>query len=336
MVTINDVAKKANVSASTVSRVISDSSRISNATKKKVREAMEELGYYPNAIARSLARKMTNTISIFFPRSVEDVFLNPFTSEVIRGISAITCEKKYDLLISIARRNEESDILRSIVHGRKADGIISLSSKINDQSIEFLKNEDIPFVVVGRPLGYENSINWVDNNNVEAAYDATRHLIEAGHRKIGFIGGSHDYVVNLDRYEGYKMALEEAGIKANEKYIIKTDLLEEGGYEGANCLMRLPEPPTAVVATDDLIAFGVMRAARDRGLTIREDLAVIGFNNMPFSQYASPPLSSVDINTYQLGRKASEMLMQDLFEENKTFKRCIIPHKLIVRRSTVR
>lgn len=334
-VTINDIAERANVSPSTVSRVISNTGRISEETRQKVKMIMDEMGYYPNYIARSLVSKSTRTIGFFLPRAVEQVFNNPFMYEVIRGISLVASKNDYDILITLGERKKEEEMLKALIHGKKVDGLILLSSRVNDFSINFLKNEKIPFVVVGRPMNNENEVNWVNNDNIGAAYNATKHLIEIGHVRIGLIGGPSEHVVSIDRCTGYKKALCDHGIPVNEDYIIETEFLEEGGYKAVQHFLALKEPPTAIVLMDDLMAFGAIRALKDRRMKIPEDIALASFNNIPTAQFASPPLTSVDVNSSELGKTAMEILLDEIKSPKPIIKRAIIPFELIRRRSSM-
>ena len=334
-VTIHDIAKRANVSPSTVSRVLSNSDRISEETKQRVRKIMDELGYYPHSVARSLVNKSTRTIGFFLPRVVEQVFNNPFMYEIIRGISSVASRNNYDILITLGEGKKEEETLRSLVHGRKVDGLMLIAARVNDFAVDFLKNQKFPFVVVGRPLHNENSVNWVDNDNVDAAYQLTKHLIDLGHRQIGFVGGPLAYVVTIDRCEGYKKAIREHGIAILDDYLLETEFLEEGGYKAVVQLLNLKSPPTAVVLTDDLMAFGAVRALKDRKMKIPEDMALVSFNNIPTAQFASPPLTSIDVNSCELGKTGMEILLKEINHPAAATNRAIIPFELIKRRSSI-
>ncbi len=333
-VTIKDVAKAANVAPSTVSRVIADSPRISEETKRKVRKVMEELGYHPNMIARSLANQSSKAIGIIFPNSGNTAFQNPFFSEVLRGISEGVSEKHYILQFTTGRTEEEilQDV-KKMVFGRLVDGMILLYSKLGDSVMKFLKEQNFPFVLVGKPFEDSEVITHVDNDNISAAKEGTEYLIRLGHRKIGFIGGDIGFMVTRNRLEGYRRALAEAGIPVNEKYLIHEEFLLEGGKEAVKELMLLDDPPTALLVIDDIMALSVLKTLSELGKKVPEDISVVSFNNVLFAELAQPPLTSVDINIFTLGIEAVKHLIQKIENPKEPVKRIIIPHRLIVRKS---
>jgi DNA-binding LacI/PurR family transcriptional regulator len=213
-VTIKEVAKLANVAPSTVSRVIANNPRISEATKRKVKKVMEELGYHPNLNARSLSSKSTQTIGLVMPSSGDVVFQNPFFSTVLQGISEGAHEKKYALQMTTGRSEQETfEAVIEMVQGKRVDGMILLHSKVEDQVIMYLRKVDFPFVVIGKPANSTEEIAHVDNDNVGAMKEAADYLIELGHQQIAFIGGSTELMVTIDRLNGYKQALKEANLR---------------------------------------------------------------------------------------------------------------------------
>lgn len=333
-VTIKDVAKIAKVNPSTVSRVIADSPRISEKTKKVVREAMDQLGYHPNLIARSLVNKSTKAIGIIMPSSPEKAFQNPFFAEVLGGISSLAHQQQYSLYMSTGETKEEIySAVVSMVQGRRVDGIILLYSRTNDQIVAYLSELKFPFVIVGKPCEEHGEVAHVDNDNFSAAKEITTYFINGGHSRIGFIGGTLDLVVTVDRLNGYKRALEKVNIDINRDYIVHKEFHKEGGKEAIVELMSLAEPPTALVVTDDLIGFGVLSNLREMGIRVPEDISVISFNNTMLTEYTNPPLSSVDINIYQLGQHAAKLLIELIHKTKDLSKKIIVPHKLILRES---
>jgi DNA-binding LacI/PurR family transcriptional regulator len=333
-VTIIDVAKRAGVSPSTVSRVISGHSRISPATTKKVKEIMQEMGYHPNVMAKSLVSRTTQTLGIILPRPAEELFLNLFFSEVIRGIVTQSTRSGYDLMMTTGTsEREEVEAVTRLVKGRRVDGIILLYSRRSDPVIAFLEEQGFPFVLIGRSEEYPDILS-VDNNNVQASYDATRHLIAQGHKRIGFVSGPPNLIVSKDRLSGYMQALEEAELEAHSEWIVEGEFLQESGYRAMSFFMSLPERPTALVVIDDVVAFGVLRGLTELGYKVPRDLSLVGFNNISMSELATPPLTSVDIGIYQLGYTASQALIRTIKGETTHQNNLIIPHRLIVRESS--
>lgn len=333
-VTIKDVARLAGVDPSTVSRVIADNPRISARTKEKVLKVMEELEFHPNAIARSLASRSTTTIGVIMPHSTDQVFVNPFFTEVMRGVGASTLKRGYNVLFSTGSSSEEEYKATSrLVNEKRVDGLILLTSRIGDKTVDSLVKHKFPFVVVGKP-SKNADVSWVDNDNLEACYNATEYLIKLGHRRIGFIGGEFSYVFMGERFKGYKKALDAYGIKFDRELLSMGDFVEAGGYNAAERLMEQENKPTAIVAADDLMAFGAVRAVKARGFAVPEEVSVIGFNDTPLASYTDPPLSSMQIFVYDLGYNASETLISQLQEKGGHKKHIIIPTRLIIRKST--
>lgn len=333
MPTIKDVAERAGVSPSTVSRVIADSPKISDATKRRVRQAMRELRYHPNAIARSLVRQSSRSIGLLLSRSPEAALHNPFFPEVIRGISSIAQSARYNLLLSTSSTSEEerSECL-GLLRERRVDGVILLASRWNDPLVEMLSSDGHPFVVVGRVPG-PSDLCWVNNDNVKAAMEATAHLIALGHERIAFLGGPADLIVSHDRLEGYKMALSEARIPFDERLVRETHFSVEEGAAAALDILRLAPDVTGFVCIDDLLALGVLRAAADSGRRVPEELSVVGFNDNPLCAYIKPSLSSVRIPIFDMGAEAARLLI-DWLAGSRPREGTLLPAKLMVRDST--
>jgi DNA-binding LacI/PurR family transcriptional regulator len=334
-VTIKDVAKAAGVSPSTVSRVISNYARISRKTSAKVKEIMNELGYHPNMMAKSLVSRTTNTIGIVLPRPAEELFLNYFFAEFIRGIATQAARSGFDLLMTTgASEKEELEAVTRIVKGKRVDGIITLYSRPNDAIINFLNKEHFPFVLIGRSEEFPDTL-CVDNDNIQAAYDATNHLISQGHQRIGFVSGPSNLSVSQDRLEGFHKALRKANLPIRSDWIVEGEFLQESGYRAMSFIMNLPERPSALVAIDDIVTYGVLRCLNELGYRVPQDLSLVSFNNLALSELTSPPISSIDIGIYQLGYTASQTLLNFIHESNAQKTRTIIPHRLIIRESSL-
>jgi DNA-binding LacI/PurR family transcriptional regulator len=333
-VTIKDVAKLANVAPSTVSRVIANNSRISEETKKRVREAMETLGYHPNYNARSLAIKSTRAIGLVMPSSVDKVFQNPFFPEVIRGISTKAHEREFAIYMSTGQNEQEIyDGVERMIHGGRVDGVLLLYSRIDDKIMSLLQEKKFPFSVIGKPFNNPEQITHVDNDNYTAGKDVTEYLIQLGHKHIAFVCGSLDLVVTIDRVLGYKKALEDANIPYQDDYIVQEEFLQDGGMAGFMKLMSLQTPPTALIVKDDLLSFSLMGTIDKIGLSIPKDISIISFNNLMLSEFTRPPLTSVDIDIFKLGYHAAESLLDQIKNPEQEAKQVIVPHKLIKRKT---
>ncbi len=329
-VTIKDVAKIAKVSPSTVSRVIANNPRISDATKQIVFEAMEQLNYRPNAIARSLANQSTQTLGLVIPNTDENLFKNPFFIEVMRGISLYAQKLGYRIMFTYsANPDEEVHFIEDYIQSRWVDGIVLLTATENDKCIEFLRQKAFPFVVVGRPDQAEDTL-WVDNDNFQATYNVVNHLLQKGCKSIAFMGGSQSLNYSRDRLEGFKRAMEVRGVPLQKEFIVEVpDLTIEVGQSAMNGILAQGEPD-AVVTTDDFLAIGALRACQDMG----RDLKIVGFNNIPLASYQTPSLSSVDINGEALGYQAAKLLINKLRDVENVLNHYIVETKLIERDST--
>ncbi|MDR7870363.1 MAG: LacI family DNA-binding transcriptional regulator [Tissierellaceae bacterium] len=333
-VTISDVAKLAGVSPSTVSRVISDSPKISEATKEKVLKHMDELGYYPNAIARSLAKNITGNIGVIMPTRAEDIFLNPFFPEALRGIIKAAAKTGYDILLSTnTGLEDELTSIKKLINGSKVDGIVLMSSKIDDESINYLVSMDFPFSLIGSPYKTDNGINHVDNDNFMAAYELTMYLTFMGKKNIVMIAGDPSLMVTKKRIEGYRKAIEESNLEFNDNHLFIGDFDEETGYKYGREILGLEPRPDAVIVTDDLVAFGAIQVFESFDINIPEDIAIASFNNSVLSRYSQTPFTSVDINAYDLGSESIKLLVEAI-EKGIKNRKTIIPYKIHKRKST--
>lgn len=329
-VTIKEVAKEANVSTSTVSRVISDSPQISEKTKEKVREVINKLNYKPNAIARSLANKKTRIIGVVLPSEAQDLLFNPFFLKAMQGMSSYAKKKKYYITYAFSdNEKEEVNYIKDFITSNLIAGVCLLRLRTEDKSIEYLKKTNFPFVVIGRPEEPESML-WVDNDNFKATYNLMNTLIKRGHKEIAFLGAKEELTVTKDRLKGYQVACEMNGFTcASKNIVMKNEFNENEGYNGAVELLNKCNP-TAIVVQDDLLAFGLLKALKVKGI---KNISVVAFNNSPLAEFQNPPLASVDINAYQLGYHAAKVLIEYLENSNVENNHYIVDSKLIERDS---
>lgn len=338
--TIKDVARVAGVSPSTVSRVLAGNPRISPETHEKVRAVMDELRYYPHAIARSLVTKSSKTIGLVTSRPASQAFANPFFAEVIRGIGSVLENEGYNLLLYTGHgERKEREACLEMLRSRHVDGVILTISRRGDQLIESLVNEQQHFVLIGRPSDGDGRLNspgasWVNNDNVAAAGVAVEHLLSLGHRRIACVAGPQEWVFCFDRLLGYQQALERAGIPLDPALVLTGAATREDGQQALARLMALPEPPTAIVAVDDSVALGVMEAALRRGVRVPADLALVGFNDDPIANWTRPSLTTVRIPVFDLGMMAARTLLGRLQSPFPGGNQIVLPSQLVVREST--
>lgn len=331
-ITIKDVAREAKVATSTVSRVLANSNRISEETKERVNEAIKKLNYIPSVVARGLAKNKTRILAVLLPGEAEVSFENPFFVQAMKGISMCSQREDYYIMYAFNENKEnEEEWIKKFTEGNLVDGICLFNVKDNDKTINYLKNKEFPFVVIGRPDEIKD-ILWVDNDNFTAMYNLTRKLVELGNEKIAFIGAKSEMNVSKDRLNGYKQALFNKDIKIDDKLIIEMDnFSEENGYTAAKHILE-NNNVSAFVTTDDLIAFGVQRAV---GELKYDDISIVGFNNIPLTQYKNPPIASVDINSEKLGIYAIKLLI-DKLENRKNNGYYVIETRLIERESLIK
>jgi DNA-binding LacI/PurR family transcriptional regulator len=334
-VTIKEVAQLAGVSPSTVSRVISNNPKISSTTRKRVRDAMIQLDYHPNIMAKSLVSKSTQTIGLVLPYSSDNLFINPFFSEVLRGMLAYANNKNYDLLLSSARnQSEELEAINRMVLGRRVDGVVLMSPNRDDGIVKKLMEYNFPFVLLGRSLEYPEVLS-VNNDNIKASFDLTNFLLSQGHHKIGIVTGKPELVVSIDRFQGFKNALQKAGCVLNPDWIISAEMLEQNGYHTISMVMNAEDRPTAILVIDDVIAISLIRELVEAGFQIPRDISIVGFNNIYMSEMSNPPITTVDVGIYQLGYQTVQHLIRKLSgKEQNLPTQVIVPHRLIIREST--
>lgn len=331
--TIKDVARLAGVSKTTVSRVMNNNSKVRPETKTEVLQAVRELGYTPNSIARALRTKKSEVVEVIIPREVEYVFSDPFFPEIIKGITTLLNLYNLNLrLVMSDSEREQREIYSSLLRSRHIDGVILVCSRFDDkQYILKLKRASLPCVLIGRfPL---EKVNYVSCDNKQGAYRAVEHLINLGHRRIGFISGSFDLIDGVDRFEGYKMALEKHNLEYDNELVIKGYWTREGGYEATWELLNRTKIPTAIFTANDQMAAGAVKAMRERGLQIPKDIAIVGFSDTQFASYIEPPLTTVREPTCQEGTAAAEMLVKLINSQEVKEPQVILPTKLVIRES---
>jgi DNA-binding LacI/PurR family transcriptional regulator len=334
MPTLKDVAKKAGVAPSTVSRVINDSSRISEETKFKVRKIMDEIGYHPNINARNLVKQRSHNLGLVIPYSTEEAFADPFYSEILRGIGVLAHSKGFNLLLLTSNgEEEEKKTVLNAVRGKQIDGVLLLRAKKEDELIDELTKINFPFVIVGRPEE-KDKYYWVNNDNITASEKVVDYLIKNGHQKIAMIIGDDNYIMNNDRLEGYRRSFEKNGLKINNDLIIRSDNTDHQNIYMLSQQMIKEHPEiTAFYGMSDTMAYTIMQAMNDMNVKIPEDISIVGFNNNPMSKIVSPPLTTVDINIYLLGNKATELLIGVINGQVDKYQHTIVPTNIIERDS---
>lgn len=334
MATIYDVAKRANVSPSTVSRVFNNTARISEATRARVLQAAQELDYHPSALASGLAKKRTLIIGLVIP----DI-QNPYSATLARGVQDMVFSQGYVPIICNTDGDPEKElhVLREIYrHG--VDGFIitppqlQITPEVN-RYIRKLLDKGVPIVFVGNRLNDPN-VDFVTSRAQDGAFQAVSYLVSLGHRAIGFIGGYYTRGIAVGRWLGYQEALITNQLPIRPEWMVEADLSQDGGEQALHRLLDLPNPPTALLAVNDLMAIGAIMACRKRGIRVPEQMSIVGFDDIPFAALTTPPLTTVAQPTYELGYKAAELLLRRFQQPNLPPQQVTLQCKLVIRQTT--
>ncbi|KQL53276.1 catabolite control protein A [Heyndrickxia shackletonii] len=329
-ITIYDVAREANVSMATVSRVVNGNPNVKPATRKKVMEVIERLGYRPNAVARGLASKKTTTVGVIIP----DIS-NIFFAELARGIEDIATMYKYNIILSNSDQNKEKELhLLNTMLGKQVDGIVFMGGNITEEHVVEFERSPVPIVLAGSIEPF-NKIPSVNIDYKQSAYDAITEFINRGHKNIALlIGPLHDPINKELKLEGYKEALQNAGIPYNEELVIEGDYTYDSGIEAWQKLSEQQSKPTAIFAGNDEMALGVVHGAQDDGIVIPEQLEVITSDNTRLALMVRPQLTSVVQPLYDIGAVAMRLLTKYMNKEKVTENIVILPHRIEHRSST--
>ncbi|WLR60855.1 catabolite control protein A [Guptibacillus hwajinpoensis] len=328
--TIYDVAKEAGVSMATVSRVVNGNPNVKPATRKKVLEAIERLGYRPNAVARGLASKKTTTVGVIIP-DISSIFF----AELARGIEDIATMYKYNIILSNSDQNKEKEIhLLNTMLGKQVDGIVFMGGKITEEHVEEFKRSPVP-IVLAATLEKCQEIPSVNIDYQKAAYELVTSFIEKDHKKIGLVSGPLEDPINgEEKFLGYRTALEDAGMKVDEDCVAIGDYTYDSGIEAMEGFLELDEKPTAIFAGTDEMALGVIHAAQDNGYNVPEDFEVVGFDNTRLATMVRPTLSTVVQPMYDIGAVAMRLLTKLMNKETVEEQTVVLPHRLQHRNST--
>jgi LacI family transcriptional regulator len=308
--TIKDVAREANVSVATVSRVFNESGPVSDETRRRIREVAERLRYAPHGVARSLITSRTNTLGALLP----DLY-GEFFSEVIRGMDQAAQKSGYHLLVS-SSHDAKTEIEAAIraMRGR-VDGLIAMSPHLDAPSLVANVPPELPIVLLNCPMT-RHGYDALTIENRRGARGMLRHLVGLGHRRIAIITGAAGNYDATERLVGYRSAMRHAGIDVPNEWELPGDFTEDSGYRAVASLLAITPRPTAVFAANDSMAIGAMSALREAGLRVPEDMAVVGFDDVPLARYMSPRLTSVHVAIAELGARAVETLLHAVANKN--------------------
>jgi DNA-binding LacI/PurR family transcriptional regulator len=333
-ITVKDIARKAGVSHSTVSRALHGSALIAPETVERIQQIANEMGYSPSAAARALKTNRSQVLGVVLS-SVDD----PFFSEILQGIESGIQGSGYSIFIAAAHRNtdQKQQIVQAMIEHR-VDGVIICSTSFSEEQSGQLLQRGVPLVVINNQTA-EDFRYSIYHDDVDGSRQVTRHLIELGHRKIAYLGNSLSGRTTLDRLAGFRHEMESAGLDIPEKYIYEIPGSEpEKGGLAVDHFINLPDRPTALVCFNDMIAIGVLKSLQQRGIKVPEDFSITGFDNIVFSNYTNPPLTTFDQPKKFIGQKAAELILNllDRTAKDSLFEQKIqvLKGRLLVREST--
>jgi LacI family transcriptional regulator len=319
MTTIRDVAKRAGVSVTSASYALNDTGTIAEATRKRVLAAAEELNYHPNAFARNLKHRKTQTIGVFISR-----FGGAFYEEILEGIHSVILDTDYELLVC-----PESRSTRRILLHRQVDGAIVFDSKIPDEAVLKLASRHFPIAVLDRAL-QGDCILPILLDNPQGVREAFLHLYQQGLRKLAFLAGAPDSYDNAERMATFMAEAEQRGLRVP---VYPGNFTEASGYEAAQTVLQSSDLPEAIFCANDQMAIGFLRAMRERGLNAPADIAVVGFDDIPLSRYMQPTISTIGTSRFEWGSTAARQLI-DFLEKEASFQPHRIPTRFLPRQSS--
>jgi len=332
MTTIKEIAQIAGVSRSTVSRVINHDPNVSDNTREKVQTIIDEMGYQPNPVARSLISGRTHVIGLVIPMAVSSLFADPFFGLISQGISSTCTTNNYTLMLWLVEPNYEKRANANILNNRLIDGIIVSSNVINDPLIEGLIARNVPLLQIGR--NDCPTVSSVDADNIHGAIIAVQHLVKIGRQQLATVTGPMNQYSARDRLSGFERALKEHSLEFSEVQIAYGNFTEESGYEQTKALLGRTKFNGMFIASD-MMAFGAIQAIQEAGFRIPEDIAVISFDDIPAAARHKPALTTIRQPINQLGAIAAQTLIDQLENDsNASPRRIILPTELILRETT--
>lgn len=328
--TLEKIGELAGVSRATVSRVINNHPNISDDVRERVQRIILETGYQPNQAARSLASNQSSILGLVIPNVIQAVFTDPYYPRLTQGISAACNQLDYTLALFLFHSlEEERQSVQRFTQNSLIDGLIITADNVDAPFVPQLIERGITFVYVGRPAMPEH-VTYVDVDNIAGGYNATSHLIKQGYKRIGQIATVHN-TAGIDRDKGYRQALNDRGITINEDFIAYGDFTERGGYEAMTKL--IPHQLDALFVQSDTMALGAIRALRDAGLSVPDDVAIVGFDDLPPATQADIPLTTIRQPIHRTGMIAVETLVDMLKNPKQPSQHIILPTELIIRSS---
>lgn len=333
-VTLKDIAQKVGVSVTTVSRGLAGYDDVAKETQQRIRETANDLGYHPNLMARRLQKQRTDTLGFIMP-TFGPRFSDPFFSEFIAGIGTEAAVHSYDLLVSTHApdSNQERDAYQRAAHGGWVDGLIVVRTREDDPRIKLLCELGFPFVAFGR-TECDCEFPYVDEDSAAGMRQLVQHFVDLGHERIGFIAPPAGLMFGRYRLHSYHETMAANNLPVAENWVVTGDMTQRGGAEVVNQLLELEPSVTAVIAGNDLMAVGALNRIQQRGLTVGQDIAVAGFDDIPLATYTTPPLTTIHQPIYEIGRRTCAMLIDLINGRSPQNQHVLLTPELIIRESS--
>jgi LacI family transcriptional regulator len=329
MATMKQVAEKAKVSTTTVSHVINNTRVVSEDARERVLSVIRELRYHPSAVARSLKNDKTHTLGMVIPNNS-----NPYFAEIIQGIEAESFKLGYNIILCNSYDDPKKQAAYTrVLMEKRIDGLIIVSSGSDEELNQLLADEEIPKVLVDREVPGITA-DFIEANHEQGGYLATRYLLDLGHRKIACVAGPKTLLPSSDRVHGYWRALKEAGVASRDDFLFHSDFTSQGGYTAFQQLLTLTDRPTAIFASNDLMAIGGLCAAHQAGVTVPDDLSVIGYDDIALASFSTPPLTTVAQPKYEIGVLTAQIMVGRIRNSALALRREKLETYLIIRQST--
>lgn len=327
---LEEIAKLSGVSRSTVSRVINNDPNVKEATRERVLDVIQRTNYQPNIAARGLAAGRTRVLGLVIPVGVSALFTDPYFPILVQGVSSACNLHDHSVMLWLAEPEYERRTIRQIMHSGLIDGVIVASMLMDDPVVGALIEGDLPFILVGRHPT-DSRVSYVEADNLNSVREIVTHLLRLGYRRVATITGPQNMISGADRLEGYCAALRERGLAIDPDLIVESDFTEGGGYAALRRL--LPRQPDAVFAASDTMAVGALRALREAGLRVPDDIALAGFDDMPFAARTDPPLTTIRQQIHRMGAQAAETLIDLIEHPDSPPRRIVFSTELVIRSS---
>lgn len=332
-VTIKDIAKISGVSTATVSLALAGDKRVKEETKLKIESVARDLNYVPNEIGRSLQSKKVDTIALIFPNTPHNAFSHPYFIQLLEGIMDVVAKEGFHLMISTTTNEvDEKAAYSKLLKNRRADGFILWPSSVKDENILEIIKSGIPIVYLNK-IDYDDIVT-IERDDMGGAYKAVEHLIGRGRRKIVHISGPLDYQVTIERLKGYQRAIQDSPIPYDSSLVIEGDFQRQGGAGAVETLLNNKVEFDAIFAANDLMAIGAIEALQRAGLSIPEDVAVVGCDNIELAAMTNPPLTSLHQEMKTIGEIAAQRIIKILQNKKVDQIKTVVPAKLVIRDSS--